>query len=91
MKIMEIYSKSIKLMVVVIDIGIIYFGYVFFMKNDWGKVYISKWVGGSFVFLKVLICLFLKDDFIELYFGYEVEDRYVDFILDESYYNYYFF
>lgn len=91
MKTMEIHSKSTKQMVAAIDIGTTHSGYAFSMKNDWGKVYTSKWFGGSLVSSKAPTCLLLKDDFTKSYFGYEAEDRYADLTSDESHHNYYFF
>lgn len=88
---MEKVSKSLKIMVVVIDFGIIFFGFVFFLKSDWGKVLINIWFGGFLILYKVLICLFLKKDYKEYFFGYEVEDKYLDLILDDNYSDYYFF
>lgn len=88
---MGIHSKSTKLIVASIDIGTTHSGYAFSMRNDWGKVYTSKWFGGSLVSSKAPTCLLLKDDFTKSYFGYEAEDRYADLTSDENHHNYYFF
>lgn len=88
---MGIHCKSTKLIVASIDIGTTHSGYAFSMRNDWGKVYTSKWFGGSLVSSKAPTCLLLKDDFTKSYFGYEAEDRYADLTSDENHHNYYFF
>lgn len=38
-----------KQIVAFIDFGIAYFGYVYFFRNDWIKVYIYVWYGGEYM------------------------------------------
>lgn len=64
------------MVVVVIDFGIIFSGYVFLWKYEWVKVYINDWYVGNFMSSKVLIILFLKEDKLFFVFGYEVENIY---------------
>lgn len=64
------------MVVVVIDFGIIFLGYVFLWKYEWVKVYINDWYVGNFMLSKVLIILFLKEDKLFFVFGYEVENIY---------------
>lgn len=74
--------------VVVIDFGIMFFGYVFFFFNDYEKdflrILVVNWFVGSgcLVFLKILICV-LFDFKGEFYlFGFEVEDKYFDLVFE---------
>lgn len=69
-----IWLKCKKLFVVVIDFGIIYFGYVFLLMSDWFKVLISNWIGGKVVILKIFIVFFFDVNKEIKVFGYEVED-----------------
>lgn len=46
---------------------------------------------GKLVFLKILILLFFNLDKIFYFFGFKVEDIYVEFVEEEKYVEYYFF
>lgn len=51
------------LVVVVLDFGIIYFGYVFWRKENFLEIIIGKWnigLNGVLELLKILILLFLN-------------------------------
>lgn len=81
---MEKKNESINKLVVVIDIGIKFFGFVFFLKDDWKKVYYyNLWIDRIYIIFKILICLFLKKDLFEFFFGYEVEDKFIKMILED--------
>lgn len=47
---------------VVIDFGIVYFGYVYLFKVEWFIVMMNKWSGGDFFFYKILSVLLLNLD-----------------------------
>lgn len=75
--------------VVVIDIGSMWMGFVYFLKDDWRRVLCL--VVEEFMLYKVLICILLQKDFLIFWIGYEVEDKYVELILKDIYYDYFFF
>lgn len=86
-----IKSKCQKLIVVVIDFGIIFFGYVFFFWDNWVKVLINNWQGGFLFFYKVFIVFLLNSKVEFVVFGFDVEDKYVIMIEGGVYRDYYFF
>lgn len=93
--------------VVVIDFGMIFSGYVYFLisdyKKDFLKIYFLIWENDGNGIQKILIFI-LFDDKGEFYsFGYEVEKKYLDLVvvdeldededneLDEDYWNWFYF
>lgn len=85
------------LLVVVIDFGIIYFGYVFFFydefKRDLIKSFLKNWVDfiSLMMYCKILICvLFNKEKELDK-FGFEVEVKYLDLMFENDYDDWYFF
>lgn len=93
--------------VVVIDFGMIFSGYVYFLisdyKKDFLKIYFLIWKNDGNGIQKILIFI-LFDDKGEFYsFGYEVEKKYLDLVvvdeldededneLDEDYWNWFYF
>lgn len=75
--------------IVVIDIGSMWMGFVYFLKDDWKNVLF--WVFEELMLYKVLICILLQKDFLIFWIGYEVEDKYVELILKDNNYDYFFF
>lgn len=79
------------MVVVVIDFGIIYSGYVFLFKYeyeiDFLKVCFNNWVAGfrSLVLLKISTCVLFDKDKVFDFFGYEVEDKYLELVEEEEY------
>lgn len=86
-----------RFVIVVIDLGIIYLGYVYIFKyefereclvKDMCKVFLNNWQLGSLVGLilyKIFISLFfIKDGEFDL-FGYKVEKNYMDFVNGNKY------
>lgn len=81
------------LIVGIIDFGIIFLGYVFFIKYDFlidlkniKKINIKYWVDfiSIMLYYKILICiLFIKEKkFSE--FGFDVEVKYLDLLFDDD-------
>lgn len=86
------------MLVVVLDFGIIYFGYVFFFKidyiDDFFKIIVNMmWMIGSksLFFQKILICFLLCFDKMFYLFGFEVEEYYLSFVDMDEYYLWYYF
>ncbi|XP_062582261.1 heat shock 70 kDa protein 12A-like [Saccostrea cucullata] len=87
----KIPSKSGKLFVAAIDFGTTYSGYAFSLKHDWTKVLTNVWSGGSLVSNKAPTSLLLKNDYSEVLFGYEAEDRYSELSSENKHQDFYFF
>lgn len=77
--------------IVVIDIGSMWMGFVYLLKDDWKRVLFSYRGFEELMLYKVLICILLQKDFLIFWIGYEVEDKYVELILKDNYYDYFFF
>lgn len=93
----QIMSFFVLILVVVIDFGIIFFGYVFFFcyefDKDFEKISIINWVVGGqvLVFLKIFFVVLLKLDRIFYLFGFEVENKYGDLVGDGEYVGWLYF
>lgn len=88
------------LLVVVIDLGNIFFGYVFFMRIDVNKdllkSYIFCWqvLNGSLILFKILLIILLNNGVQFVVFGFEVEFIYVELLEDgkgEDYFYFFYF
>lgn len=75
-----------KLLVVVLDFGIVYGGYVYFFWNDYKldffKIIINYWIGEGLqiMFLKVFFLVLFNFDKIFNLFGYRVEEEYFNLV-----------
>lgn len=85
------------LLVVVIDFGIIYFGCVFFFYDefmkDLVKSFVKNWIdfNSLMMYCKMLICILFNEEKEFNEFGFVVEVKYLDLMLENDYYNWYFF
>lgn len=81
--------------VVVIDIGISYLGYVYSDRKQIkeNKINFNEWIG-NFSYdkiVKVFFIVLLNEDRFFNFFGYEVEVNYVKMVQDKMYYKCYRF
>lgn len=83
-------------LVCVIDFGIIFFGIVYLLKceywDDLMRIIVLDWNVLLFVqiFYKILIIILLDNKRKFVVFGYEVEFKYVEFVEDEEYDEYFY-
>lgn len=69
------FWSFVNVLVVVIDFGMVYLGYVFLFKgfiNDFYRIIVYKW-SVSLLLCKILINVLFNKDEVLVVFGYEVE------------------
>ncbi|XP_045203146.2 heat shock 70 kDa protein 12A-like [Mercenaria mercenaria] len=83
------------LLVAAIDFGTAYSGYAFSTRTDHGKdplkVCANTWGAGNLMSLKTSTCVLFDRNKKFHSFGFEAEDNYSDFALDEKHQDFYFF
>ncbi|XP_076117897.1 heat shock 70 kDa protein 12A-like [Mytilus galloprovincialis] len=91
-------SKKSKILVAAIDFGTTFSGYAFSFKTDYEndpmKISVNQqWTAGSrsLISLKAPTVVLLDKSKQFLAFGYDAEDKYSEFALDEVHHNFYYF
>lgn len=73
------------LFVCVIELGLMYFGYVYFIRVDLKDIFCFYWnlliVGMIYL---IFIVIFLDEKYNFLVFGYEVEEKYLELDVEEK-------
>lgn len=73
-------------MVVCLDIGIIYMGYVYFFIKKFDEIMVWKWVlEGIMLLLKVFFFVLFILEFSFYFFGYDVERKFLDLYVKKDY------
>ncbi|KAH3835210.1 hypothetical protein DPMN_108558 [Dreissena polymorpha] len=90
-------SRKDFLVVAAIDFGTAYSGYAFSsiqeFKSEPLKISANTWIGGSLMSQKTSTCvLFDKDKTFNFKkFGFDAEDAYADFAMDDNHKDYYYY
>lgn len=85
---MFFFSDSVlrKLLVVCLDIGIIYMGYVYFFIKKFDEIMVWKWVlEGIMLLLKVFFFVLFILELSFYFFGYDVERKFLDLYVKNDY------
>lgn len=81
--------------VVVIDFGIIYLGYVYLMIDDYKKdkfnIFLVMWKFVIMIFFKIFMFVLLDFDKVLVVFGYDVEFEYIFLVEKNEYEDFYYF
>lgn len=73
-------------MVVCLDIGIIYMGYVYFFIKKFDEIMVWKWVlEGIMLLLKVFFFVLFILELSFYFFGYDVERKFLDLYVKNDY------
>lgn len=77
------------------DIGIIYFGYVFVMRDDFKKdllkIDVFYWFDVGFILFKILMIVLIDKNEKFVVFGFEVEMKYVELLENGEGKDYFYF
>lgn len=84
-------SKDMGKIVAAIDIGSLWMGYAYSLKDNWKRVVSSSWATEELTSYKVPTCILLQKDFSTSWIGYEAEDKYAELISEDSHHDYFFF
>lgn len=84
-------SKSMGRIIAAIDIGSMWMGFAYSLKDDWKRVLSSYRGSEELMPYKVPTCILLQKDFSTSWIGYEAEDKYAELISKDNHHDYFFF
>lgn len=82
-------SKGMGKIVAAIDIGSMWMGFAYSLKDDWRRVLCLA--AEELMPYKVPTCILLQKDFSTSWIGYEAEDKYAELISKDIHHDYFFF
>lgn len=84
-------SKDMGRIIAAIDIGSMWMGFAYSLKDDWKRVLSSYRASEEQISYKVPTCILLQKDFSTSCIGYEAEEKYAELISEDNHHDYFFF